>query len=52
MVAPNTQNNNSVAVLNVNETDVLHISQNIIPTRADQNRYAQSRIPMDMIRQG
>jgi hypothetical protein len=24
----------------------------LIPTRADQNRYAQSRIPMDMMRQG
>ena len=24
----------------------------VIPTRADQNRYAQSRIPMDMMRQG
>jgi len=24
----------------------------LIPSRADQNRYAQSRIPMDMMRQG
>ena len=24
----------------------------VIPTRADQNRYAQSRSPMDMMRQG
>ena len=28
------------------------VRQRLIPTRADQNRYAQSRSPMDMMRQG
>jgi NADP-dependent 3-hydroxy acid dehydrogenase YdfG len=28
------------------------LAEELIPTRADQNRWAQSRSPMDMMRQG
>ena len=40
------------SLVNIRNTDTEHRRRRIIPTRADQNRYAQSRIPMDMMRQG